>query len=84
MLVYFLYGIHHSKQGEYLSTSYSLMTSSEATKKHFGSTGAIIGGGGQKKITKIVRGNVSGMSLSKSHKHEDKKPIIDDDEDNDD
>lgn len=32
MLVYFLYGIHHSKEGE-ANTSYSiLMTSSEAVK----------------------------------------------------
>ncbi|XP_044759781.1 cationic amino acid transporter 4 [Coccinella septempunctata] len=38
MLIYFLYGIHHSKM-EDLSTSYSvLMTSSEAVKEKWGST----------------------------------------------
>lgn len=38
MLIYFLYGIHHSKM-EDLSSSYSvLMTSSEAVKEKWGST----------------------------------------------
>jgi cationic amino acid transporter 4 len=81
MLVYFLYGIHHSKQGEYLSTSYSLMTSTEATKNWGSTTGGSFGiiGGGTKKISKIVRGNVSGCMA----KSDDKMPIIDDN-DNDD
>lgn len=38
MLIYFCYGIHHSKESE-IGTSYSmLMSSSEATKGHWGST----------------------------------------------
>uniref|UniRef100_A0A1B0GHL3 Cationic amino acid transporter C-terminal domain-containing protein n=2 Tax=Lutzomyia longipalpis TaxID=7200 RepID=A0A1B0GHL3_LUTLO len=37
MLVYFLYGIHHSKEAEDCGTSYSmLMTSAEACKGHWG------------------------------------------------
>uniref|UniRef100_A0A1B0DAS8 Cationic amino acid transporter C-terminal domain-containing protein n=1 Tax=Phlebotomus papatasi TaxID=29031 RepID=A0A1B0DAS8_PHLPP len=37
MLVYFLYGIHHSKEAEDCGTSYSmLMTSAEASKGHWG------------------------------------------------
>ncbi|CAH1116063.1 unnamed protein product [Phaedon cochleariae] len=38
MLVYFLYGIHHSKEGESNSTYSILMTSSEAVKEKWGST----------------------------------------------
>lgn len=79
MLVYFLYGIHHSKQGEYLSTSYSLMTSTEASKNWGSSTGGFSIMGGPKKISKIVRGNVSGSTMTT---HDDKKPIIDDNDEN--
>ncbi|EFA08956.2 Cationic amino acid transporter 4-like Protein [Tribolium castaneum] len=38
MLVYFLYGIHHSKEGEGNSSYSILMTSSEAVKEKWGST----------------------------------------------
>lgn len=38
MLVYFLYGIHHSKEGENISTYSMLMTSSEAVKGKWGAT----------------------------------------------
>ncbi|XP_072396088.1 cationic amino acid transporter 4-like [Diabrotica undecimpunctata] len=38
MLVYFLYGIHHSKEGEANSSYSILMTSSEAGKEKWGST----------------------------------------------
>lgn len=38
MLVYFLYGIHNSKEGELTSTYSMLMTSSEATKEKWGAT----------------------------------------------
>ena len=68
MLVYFLYGIHHSKEGE-SGTSYSmLMTSSEATKGHWGSTGVAAGTAPSKVkiVTKYVK--------------EDKKPIINEEE----
>lgn len=61
------------------------MTSTEATKNWGSTTGGSFGiiGGGTKKISKIVRGNVSGCI---STPHDDKKPIIDDndnDENND-
>nr|CAH7723545.1 unnamed protein product [Callosobruchus chinensis] len=38
MLVYFLYGIHHSKEGECNSSYSILMTSSEAVKETWGAT----------------------------------------------
>ncbi|XP_057661076.1 cationic amino acid transporter 4 [Diorhabda carinulata] len=38
MLVYFLYGIHHSKEGDSNSSYSILMTSSEAIKEKWGST----------------------------------------------
>lgn len=38
MLVYFLYGIHHSKEGDSNSSYSILMTSSEAVKEKWGST----------------------------------------------
>lgn len=38
MLVYFLYGIHHSKEGEGNSSYSILMTSSEAVKEKWGAT----------------------------------------------
>lgn len=38
MLVYFLYGIHHSKEGEGNASYSILMTSSEAVKETWGST----------------------------------------------
>lgn len=38
MLVYFLYGIHNSKEGETMSSYSMLMTSSEAVKEKWGST----------------------------------------------
>lgn len=41
MLVYFLYGIHHSNEGALGSSSYSmLISSSEATKGCWGATAA--------------------------------------------
>ncbi|KAG5881968.1 hypothetical protein JTB14_006006 [Gonioctena quinquepunctata] len=44
MLVYFLYGIHHSKEGEGNSTYSILMTSSEAVKEKWGATRTTIKG----------------------------------------
>lgn len=38
MLVYFLYGIHHSKEGDSNSSYSILMTSSEAVKEKWGAT----------------------------------------------
>lgn len=38
MLVYFLYGIHHSKEGDCISSYSILMTSSEAVKEKWGAT----------------------------------------------
>lgn len=68
MLVYFLYAIHNSTEGD-LGTSYSmLMTSSEAGRAHWGSTAT----GARTTIKKIV-GKVH-------NRHGDKQPIIDDDE----
>lgn len=67
MLVYFLYGIHNSREGD-LGTSYSmLMTSSEAARGHWGSTTS----GARTTIKKIV---------GKVHRAGDKQPIMDDDE----
>lgn len=64
MMVYFLYGIHHSKEGE-SGTSYSmLMTSSEASKGHWGSTAKAV-------IEKV---------MTKKAKKDDKMPIVDEDE----
>ncbi|XP_074027464.1 cationic amino acid transporter 4 [Leptinotarsa decemlineata] len=44
MLVYFLYGIHHSKEGEGNSSYSILMTSSEAVKEKWGATRTTIKG----------------------------------------
>ncbi|XP_022916609.2 cationic amino acid transporter 4 [Onthophagus taurus] len=38
ILIYFLYGIHHSKEGDLTSTYSMLMTSSEAVKSKWGAT----------------------------------------------
>ncbi|EDW72847.1 uncharacterized protein Dwil_GK17226 [Drosophila willistoni] len=46
MVVYFLYGIHHSKEGESCSSYAILMTSSEATKLPWGSFKVAASGGG--------------------------------------
>lgn len=65
MLVYFLYGIHHSKEGETQSTYSMLMTSSEATKEKWGST---------------TKTNVKGVLTKRKSSNGDRNPILDDDE----
>lgn len=65
MLVYFLYGIHHSKEGETQSTYSMLMTSSEATKEKWGST--------------TTKSSTSILPKRKSS-NADRNPILDDDE----
>lgn len=73
MLVYFLYGIHHSKEGEACSTYSMLMTSSEAAKSHWGSTvGGRTGAGGKKSV---FHGLIDSRKIV-----EDKKPIVEEDE----
>ncbi|XP_055383563.1 cationic amino acid transporter 4 [Condylostylus longicornis] len=61
MLVYFLYGIHNSKEGEICSTYSMLMTSSEATKGYWGSTTGAVS---------VLR------RFTGRKKSEDKKPIV--------
>lgn len=74
MLVYFLYGIHHSKEGE-LSTTYSmLMTTNEANKVNFGA--APMAPTGRTTINKLIKGRIGRRS-------EDKKGIVDDEDDDD-
>ncbi|XP_055533667.1 cationic amino acid transporter 4 [Wyeomyia smithii] len=74
MLVYFLYGIHNSKEGE-LGTSYSMLMSTQEAVRGWGSThSAGLAGGARVTVTKIVKGRVSRKSV-------DKQAIIDDDDD---
>lgn len=65
MLVYFLYGIHHSKEGDIQSTYSMLMTSSEATKEKWGST---------------TKTNIKGVLNKRKVSSGDKNPILDDDD----
>lgn len=64
MLVYFLYGIHHSKEGESKSSYSILMTSSEAVKEKWGAT------------TKTVKGTLTKRKAS----GDDRNAILDDDD----
>ncbi|XP_065173363.1 cationic amino acid transporter 4 [Atheta coriaria] len=67
MLVYFLYGIHNSKEGETMSTYSMLMTSSEAVKEKWGST---------------TRTNIKGMlTRRKNSTPSERNAIMDDDND---
>ncbi|XP_030758734.1 cationic amino acid transporter 4 [Sitophilus oryzae] len=65
MLVYFLYGIHHSKEGEGTSSYSILMTSSEAVKEKWGST---------------TRTNIKGLLTHRKASTGDKKTIVNEDE----
>ncbi|XP_055621732.1 cationic amino acid transporter 4 [Toxorhynchites rutilus septentrionalis] len=74
MLVYFLYGIHNSKEGE-LGTSYSMLMSTQEAIRGWGAMhSAGFTGGTRVTVTKIVKGRVSRKSV-------DKQAIIDDDDD---
>lgn len=74
MLIYFLYGIHHSKEGS-LCTSYSmLITSNEATKNCWGSTARTA----LDKIAESV--GVASSSGSNHATDDDKVPIVDDED----
>ncbi|KAJ8939133.1 hypothetical protein NQ318_010888 [Aromia moschata] len=65
MLVYFLYGIHHSKEGD-ISSSYSiLMTSSEAVKEKWGAT---------------TKTNIKGVLTRRKSSSGDRNAIIDEEE----
>lgn len=66
MLVYFLYGIHHSKEGESNSSYSILMTSSEAVKEKWGST---------------TKTNLKSVLTHRKATSLDKAAIIDDDDD---
>lgn len=65
VLVYFLYGIHHSKESDPTATYSMLMTSSEANKSAWGAT---------------TRSAVKGVFSRKAQTSLDKKPIIEEDE----
>ncbi|XP_058459257.1 cationic amino acid transporter 4 [Malaya genurostris] len=74
MLVYFLYGIHNSKEGE-LGTSYSMLMSTQESVRGWGATkSAGLTTGSCVTVTKIVKGRVSRKSV-------DKQAIVDDDDD---
>lgn len=65
MLIYFLYGIHNSKEGE-LNLSYSmLITSSEAGKSKWGAT---------------TKANIKGVITRRKGSNGDKTAILNDDE----
>lgn len=66
MLVYFLYGIHHSKEGEVMSSYSMLMTSSEATKEKWGAT---------------TKTTIKGALTKRKTSTGDKNAIIEDDDD---
>lgn len=68
MLIYFLYGIHHSKEAESDTTYSMLMNTSEATKSQWGAT---------KNVAKNI---VSSVNKKTGKKSEDKKPIIEEEE----
>ncbi|GJQ81878.1 hypothetical protein Trydic_g9903 [Trypoxylus dichotomus] len=63
ILIYFLYGIHHSKEGDLTSTYAILMTSSEAVKNKFGST---------------MKTNVHGVLTKRKSSSGDRSAILDD------
>lgn len=65
MLVYFLYGIHNSKEGDSSNTYSMLMTSSEAGKGKWGSTTCT---------------NFKGALTVRKSSTTEKRPIIDDEE----
>lgn len=65
MLVYFLYGIHNSKEGNNISTYSMLMTSSEAVKENWGAT------------TKM---NIKALITQRKNSNSDRRGIIDDEE----
>lgn len=65
MLVYFLYGIHNSKEGDSSNTYSILMTSAEAVKGKWGST---------------TKSTFKGALTVRKSSSTEKKPIIDDDE----
>ncbi|XP_055594778.1 cationic amino acid transporter 4 [Uranotaenia lowii] len=74
MLVYFLYGIRNSKEGEF-GTSYSMLMSTQEAIRGWGATNSAgLNTGTRVTVTKIVKGRVSRKSI-------DKKAIIDDDDD---
>ncbi|KAF7273705.1 hypothetical protein GWI33_013600 [Rhynchophorus ferrugineus] len=66
MLVYFLYGIHHSKEGEGNSSYSILMTSSEAVKEKWGAT---------------TKTNLKGVLTHRKASAGDRSAIIKDDDD---
>lgn len=69
MLVYFLYGIHHSKEGEACSSYAMLISSAEASKCHWGTT--------DERVTSTQK---AFQRLIGKKTAEDKKPIIQEDE----
>uniref|UniRef100_W8ALK0 Low affinity cationic amino acid transporter 2 n=1 Tax=Ceratitis capitata TaxID=7213 RepID=W8ALK0_CERCA len=78
MLIYFLYGIHHSKEGEVCSSYSMLMTSTEAGKSTWGATGAgftisLSGSGGAGVIKRTVLQRFIGRKM------DDNKPIVEED-----
>ncbi|XP_053658741.1 cationic amino acid transporter 4 [Anopheles marshallii] len=76
MLVYFLYGIHNSKEGE-LGTSYSMLMSTSEAIRGWGSTSTALGGGTKVTVTKIIKGRISRKTAG------DRQAIVDDDDDED-
>lgn len=73
MLVYFLYGIHHSKEGEVCSSYSMLLSSSEATKCHWGTTTDPTDG-------RMTSAHKAFQRLIGKKIAEDKKPIFQDEE----
>ncbi|KAF2898149.1 hypothetical protein ILUMI_08019 [Ignelater luminosus] len=65
MLVYFLYGIHHSKEGENISTYSMLMTSSEAVKGKWGAT---------------TKSNIKAVLTQRKSINDERNAIIDEEE----
>ncbi|KAI4456374.1 inner membrane transporter ygji-related [Holotrichia oblita] len=63
ILIYFLYGIHHSKEGDLTSTYSILMTSSEAVKNKFGST---------------MKTNIHGVLTRRKSSSSDRNAILED------
>lgn len=63
--MYFLYGIHHSKEGESNSSYSILMTSSEAVKGKWGST---------------TKTNIKGVLTKRKASGDDRTNILSDDE----
>ncbi|KAK5648729.1 hypothetical protein RI129_003621 [Pyrocoelia pectoralis] len=62
LLVYFLYGIHYSKEGESMSTYSTLMTSSEAVKETWGAT---------------TKSKIQSAFSKRKSSNEERHPIID-------